>query len=283
MTTIPVLALDHVHVREVEAAQLVEARAPARRGPRSRLSAPGARGSGWRSRGQSAVEEVVGGDVPDGPAALALDDCGLEGRDQAASRLGEVGVVDEGQRGGCFAVLRRGPLRCRLARAAHGRRGDRCEQRRRAVGLAVLALAGLRAARQRCSAPIRLGELERAERPVEAEPHRGVHVGGGADLLFEGEGRLVGDLGDEAGEDLGGGGVDLRQLGGIEGRLAARVPLAVARCRGYADWARLPRRSRRSRARSCGRAGLPRPVLPGSGWGASAPARRPGRRRSGRR
>ena len=63
-----------------------------------------------------------------------------------------------------------------------------------------------------------VGELEWAERPVEAEPHRGVHVRGGADLLFEGEGRLVGDLGDEAGEDLGGGGVDLRQLVGVEGR-----------------------------------------------------------------
>ena len=42
------------------------------------------------------------------------------------------------------------------------------------------------------------------------------------------------------------------------------------------------RRRRRSPGRSCGRACLPRPAVPGSGSGASAPARRPGRRRSGR-
>ena len=42
------------------------------------------------------------------------------------------------------------------------------------------------------------------------------------------------------------------------------------------------RRRRSSPGRSCGRACLRRPAVPGSGWGASAPVRRPGRRRSGR-
>ncbi len=70
-----------------------------------------------------------------------------------------------------------------------------------------------------------LGQLQRPEWPVEAEPHRRVHVCRRADLLFEGEGGLVGDLGEEAGENLRRGRVDRSQVLGVQCRLTGSAVL----------------------------------------------------------
>ena len=126
-----------------------------------------------------------------------------------------------------------------------------------AVGGSVLGLERVEQRRRRGPAPISSVMRDRAERPVEAEPHRRVHVGRRGDLLFEREGGLVGDLGEEAGEDRRARrGRSCASCAGVEGR-GRRY-----RARGRAR-ARSPRRSRSSRGRSCGRAGLRRP---GRSW-----------------
>jgi len=81
--------LDHVHVGEVEAAQLEEARGEFEEaGDAAELRlAPEAR---VRRRRRLAVEEVVGIELPDDATVLVLDPGRIEGGDQAAARFLEV-------------------------------------------------------------------------------------------------------------------------------------------------------------------------------------------------
>jgi hypothetical protein len=101
-----------VHVREVEAAQLVEARRDLEEAgdPVQPALAPEAGVGGRRALGG---EEVVALQVPDRASALPLDGGRLEGGDQAAPRLLEI-LRRAGRQG-----------RGRLAVAARGRRGRR--------------------------------------------------------------------------------------------------------------------------------------------------------------
>jgi len=85
----PLVSLDHVHVREVEAAQLVEARRQLEEaGDPSQLALPPEVGVGRLRR--LAVEEIVGAQVPDDATLLVLDHGRVEGRDETAARFLEV-------------------------------------------------------------------------------------------------------------------------------------------------------------------------------------------------
>ena len=85
----PPLALDDVHVREVEAAQLVEAGRQLEEpgDPHQLRLAPEVRVG---ARRRLAVEELVGAQVPDDAAVLVLDHGRVEGGDEPAPRLFEV-------------------------------------------------------------------------------------------------------------------------------------------------------------------------------------------------
>ncbi len=110
----PLLALDDVHVGEVEAAQLVEAGRDLEQAGDAveQALAPEA---GVDGVGRLALEEVVGLEVPDRVAALAGHGRRLEAGDQPPSRLGEVLVVGERQRGRRLAVAASGVLAGRPA------------------------------------------------------------------------------------------------------------------------------------------------------------------------
>ena len=161
---------------------------------------------GWTVSRRLAGEEVVGLEVPDAcarprprpwPARRGRRGRGAPRRSPPRRRAGAPRAASRLRR----AVMRRGRLAPALMAAPP--RPRRAGSGAAAVGGAVLGLQRLRAARPRAPAPISSVIAERAQRPVEAEPHRRLHVLRRGDLLFAGEGRLVGDLGEEAGEDLG--------------------------------------------------------------------------------
>jgi hypothetical protein len=114
----PPLALDHVHVREVESAQLVEAGRHFEEAgdPVEPALAPEA---GVGGVGALLVEEGVGVEIPDEPAAGALDPGRLEAGEEAAFGVGEVLGALGRQRTPGFAVAARGDLGSRLAGGGH--------------------------------------------------------------------------------------------------------------------------------------------------------------------
>ena len=149
------------------------------------------------------------------------------------------------------------------------------QQRRRGVGGAPLQLE-LSSSSTAPRGADQLGHAERAQRPVEAEPHRRVHVLAARRPPLPARRRPRWRSGRR-----GGGGSRSRRGRSAASCSGSRVGAAIPSSRvGLAFDAR--RRRSSSPGRSCGRACLPRPAVPGSGSGASAPARRPGRRRSGR-
>ncbi len=85
----PLMALDHVHVGEVEAAQLVEARRQLEEaGDAAELAlSPEARVGGV---GRLGLEEVVALQLPDRAAIRVLDPGWVEGGDETAARCLEV-------------------------------------------------------------------------------------------------------------------------------------------------------------------------------------------------
>ena len=114
----PALALDHVHVREIEAAQLVEARCDLEEAGDAveAALAPEARVGGLRAL---LGEEVVGGHVPDDLAAIVLDPRRFEAGDEAALGVGEVLGSLRRQRRRRLAIALRGDLGGGLAPGAH--------------------------------------------------------------------------------------------------------------------------------------------------------------------
>jgi hypothetical protein len=109
--------LDHVHVREIETAQLVEAgRQLEKTGDPSQLALPPEiRVSGVR---WFAVEEVVRAQIPDSAALRVLDHGWLEGRDQTATCLFEVALAHLSFNRRPRGVAARGGKHHRAARAA---------------------------------------------------------------------------------------------------------------------------------------------------------------------
>ena len=144
----PLAALDHVHVGEVEAAQLVEARRQLEEpGDAAELALPPEARVGCL--GRIGIEEVVTLQLPDSAAVLTLDPGWVEGGNETAASCLEV----------VHLALRRGQ-----------------QLRGGAVGVAV-SLAQLFEQVDGALGADQRRQLERAARPVEAEPHRRVHVG----------------------------------------------------------------------------------------------------------
>jgi hypothetical protein len=114
----PLVALDHVQVREVEAAQLVDARRQLEQAgdPVEAAEPPERRVGGL---GRLTVEELVGAQVPGGAAVVALDQGRLEGGDEPAPCFLEVAFVLRRQRAQRLAVAARRVLARGLGAGAH--------------------------------------------------------------------------------------------------------------------------------------------------------------------
>ena len=154
------LALDHVHVREVEPAQLVEPGASSNR-PAMRFSWACRQRAGFAVSGRIAVEETVGGEVPCPAPVLAIDHRRVEGGDEPPGcdrHLRGGRLIDSRPR---FPIARRGGRGRRSAARRHSgsRRSD--QARGGAVCLAVPA-SELLEQRDGAGGADQLGELDRA-------------------------------------------------------------------------------------------------------------------------